>query len=811
MPGNARQLCLFVLACLQCATTAHAAEPAIEEIVIDVPFHEAPDIHLDGHLNEPIWQELPAFDGMFVIDPDTLVPAGYATSVRYVYTRRGLYLGVDMEQPTDTLLSRLSGRDAFINRDEFGITLDTSGQGLYGYWFTTALGDSVKDGKVAPERQFTSQWDGPWRRASQVTANGWSTEMFLPWSMMAMPYRDGEREMGFWVTRKFAQADERWGSPPLPFTGRRFMTALGKLKFDDVNAGQQLALFPYISYGEDRIREEDEYRAGFDVFWRPTSNLQLTATANPDFGAVESDDVVVNLTAFEVFFPEKRLFFLEGNEVFRTTPRSRVSGSSSSSGPRQIASTFRPTPTTLLNTRRIGGVPRIDVPEDVDVAGEELGRPTELIGAVKLTGTTGALRYGVLTAFEDDVKRRGTRNGEPVRLRDDGRDFGVARLLYETNPARGGRFSTGYLGTLTRYSDDDAVVHGVDTHYLSPNGKFFWDNQIMFSDVDGETGRGMLSDFIYIPRRGIRHNLTLDFLDRNLDISDLGFIRRNDAIGGVYSYNVTKTQGLKRLRSRRASYLVSYEENNDGRQVRGGLFLRHRWQFRNLSEIATEFDYFPSRWDDRNSFGNGIFEIEDRFVAEVSYGTDSAKPVSISTLIGKRQEELGAWTTRAVFGVTFKPTDRFSLDADITYFRRKGWLVYFDERDFTTFSATDWQPRLAVDWFVNARHQVRLTMQWAGIRADEERRWRVPLEPGSLLPVARTPADTTRDFTISRIAAQLRYRWEIAPLSDLFVVYTRGSNLDNRVSDEFDSLFTDALRSPIISAFIVKLRYRFGR
>ena len=87
----------------------------------------------------------------------------------------------------------------------------------------------------------------------------------------------------------------------------------------------------------------------------------------------------------------------------------------------------------------------------------------------------------------------------------------------------------------------------------------------------------------------------------------------------------------------------------------------------------------------------------------------------------------------------------------------------------------------------------------------------MPLEPGKLVEVPKAPGAPTDDFTISRMTAQLRYRWEIGPLSDLFVVYTRGSNLEDRIDDEFGSLFDDALNEPIVSTFVIKLRYRFGR
>jgi len=790
--------------------------------IIEVPSfaEDTLEMNLDGLLDENVWARVLSYDGMIVTSPDDMTVPKYQTDVRYFYTEKGLYVGVKMQQPAETLVERLSSRDSFITRDSFGITLDTSGQGLYGYWFEVGLGGSALDGKIAPERQYSRQWDGPWQRGSASLEDGWSTEMFLPWSMMAMPRVEGKRDLGFYVSRTVAHLDETWSVPALPRTEARFMSALGTMTFEDVQPSPQLALFPYASFTYDEIGEEDEYRGGLDVFWRPSTNFQITATLNPDFGVVESDDVVVNLTAFETFFPEKRLFFVEGNEVFETTSRSGPRGGGFG-GSRQIASTFDRTPTTLLNTRRIGGSPRIDVPDDVTVAGVELGRPSELIGATKLTGQAGGWRYGLLSAFEEDVRRMGEQLVDdpdnpggpqlrvPVRLEQDGRDFGAARLLYERSGA--GRLSIGYLGTLVRRPDGDAVVHGVDTHLLTQNGKLSWDTQLMLSDVDGESGQGVLMDFRYVQNRELSHFLSLDYLDDKLNISDFGFIRRNDSLGFVYGISNLITQGLTQLRSKHRNLLVSNEVNSDGKLVRSGYFLRNRWTFLNLNEIRTELDYFPARWDDRNSFDNGTFKTEERWIAEVSIGTDSARPVSVSALVGARQEELGDWTYRASGGVTFKPNHRFSFDLDVNYYRRDGWLVYQEDRDFTTFASIEWQPRLALDYFISARQQLRLTMQWAGIRADEQEFWRVPLSDGKLEPVVKPPGAETDDFTISRLTAQLRYRWEIGPLSDFFVVYTRGSNLDDRMNDELGDLFHDALTTPVVDVLVIKLRYRFGR
>jgi len=141
-------------------------------------------------------------------------------------------------------------------------------------------------------------------------------------------------------------------------------------------------------------------------------------------------------------------------------------------------------PTTLLNTRRIGGSAKhVEIPDYVTVSGVEQSKPTELVGAVKAVGQSGGLRYGLLTAFEKEAELLGTdeATSQEVLVKADGRDFGVLRLLYES-AGGGGRQSIGYMGTLASDPLNDAVVHGIDSHYLSGNGKVSWDNQLVVSD-----------------------------------------------------------------------------------------------------------------------------------------------------------------------------------------------------------------------------------------------------------------------------------------------------------------------------------------
>ncbi len=781
---------------------------ATEEPLI-IPKYDTVDIKVDGLLDEEIWAEVQGYDNMTVTQPDTMESPPHATVIKFLYTDEGLYMGAWAEQPPEKLIKRFSSRDENINRDGLSLTLDTSGKGLYGFFFGVSLGGTMSDGTVLPEWQFSHQWDGPWQGNAVETDTGYTTEMFLPWSMMAMPDAPDVRKMGFYVSRQVGYLSERWSWPALPFTRSKFMSALQPIQMERVTPRQQFTSFPFSSATRDNMYGETDYRVGFDLFWRPSSDLQLTATVNPDFGTVESDDVVINLTAFETFFPEKRLFFLEGNEIFITSPRSAVLSMSSGTGARGAKYSFSREPTSLVNTRRIGGAaPSPDIPDDVTVSGVERGKPTELSGAVKVTGQKGSFRYGALAAFEDEGRLRGYKSdGTPHRIEQDGRDFGVVRILYED--ASNGRRSLGWISTLTSHPQQDAMVHGVDVHYQSPDSKLYWDGQFMYSDVADVEGFGSFLDLSYAPSQGRTNRLSIDYFDDQLDVDDFGYIRRNDSINLRYSYSYS-TSASERFLYRSKYWILNQEYNTDGRSVQSAITWNNRWTFHNRSQVGTGINYYPAHWDDRNSFGNGDYRVLDRWGWRLSYGTDSSRKISFSTGVSARQEDLTDWSYTAESGITFKPNDRFSLDLDVTYGERHGWVIYRGERDFTSYNAINWQPRLTMDLFFTARQQLRWTMQWAGIDADEHRFYQVPVAGGHLIEVRKESTEASDDFTISRLTTQLRYRWELAPLSDLFVVYTRGGNLPSREDDGFGDLFHDVLTDPIIDLFVIKLRYRFG-
>lgn len=787
----------------------------LHQLKIQTLDHAAADITVDGRIEEATWRSIPYYDNMGVSIPDLGTKAEYATKIRLFATEKGLFVSADMEQPPETLVERLTRRDDWVDRDLFGVTIDASGEAKLGYWFYVALGNSLNDGKVLPERRFQRDWDGPWTAKAARTTTGWSAEMYLPWSMMDMPQRDGLRNMGFVASRMVSHRNQRYQWPGYGVTTKRYVSAFNRLQMDDVEPVRQKSVIPFISTTYDEVYNDTDVRVGADFAWKPSPAAQISASVNPDFGAVESDDVVLNLTASETFFPEKRLFFLEGSEVFSVMPRDDFSSISRIALNEDFSTTSRrvwlqehvPLPVSLLNTRRIGGTAsQMTVPDDVSLDRGQRDVPTDLLGAAKLTGSTDSLRYGLLAAFEDDVEWLATSaNDQPIMLTGEGRDFAVARVMYTAPETT----SWGYMGTYMSGSQFDTSVHSLDGHLRNSDGSLNADAQLIMSDRDGVTGYGAMFDALYSASPNLRHKFELDVMDEDIDFNDLGFLSRNDYVLGRYVLLYNKQNLSENLSNYRTTLVVKHQHNLSEDQITDSAVLwRSSVELPKRNTLRLGIGYFPERYEDIDSRGNGAYRVDGSGWFESVLSTDAGKKASFSFGLGAAQEHLGDWSYNAMVGVTYLPIDPISISVDLRYKDRSGWLVHQGGRNFGAFDADEWQPSLDINWFIAPGHQLRWNMQWAGVRATDKGFFVIPEGDGDL--IAATRAQDNYDFNISRLTTQLRYRWAIAPLTDFYLVYNRGNSL--RLADEYDvvDLFDESLQEPVIDTVVAKLRYRFG-
>jgi hypothetical protein len=352
-------------------------------------------------------------------------------------------------------------------------------------------------------------------------------------------------------------------------------------------------------------------------------------------------------------------------------------------------------------------------------------------------------------------------------------------------------------------------VHGLDLHYGLGSGLFGLDLQLVQSDRADATGRGGVLDVRYAASSSVQHKFEFEYFDAEINVNDLGFLRRNNYRGGQYLLSYADPKPGRWFQSTRGTLIVRHQENlTAGQVVDQGVFWRNTLVLKGRNTIRSAVAYLPSRYEDRNSRGNGAYKTSDRIWLNALWATDASRPLSFSSSVGGLQEDLGDWTVNVTAGVTARLSDSLYFDLDVAYKRRRGWVVYQGGRQFGAFDAIDLQPSFDVNWFLASDHQIKFSFQWAGVKAYETDAYTVPANDGALQ--RQDTVGSPRDFTVSLLTTQVRYRWEIAPLTDFYVVYNRGNQLPPTEEDAFSDLLSDAFQDPIISSLVVKLRYRFG-
>jgi len=353
-------------------------------------------VEVDGRLAEPAWGSAGAVTGFVQGRPTEGAEPAQPTEVRVLYDREALYVGARMREPDPSAIAgQLVRRDERGQYDYFEMSLDPNLDRQTGYVFRVGVSGVERDAYVddGQSRDFGGgdqgvNWDAVWESATAVDSAGWTVEMRIPLSQIRYASRPDAQAWGVNFTRRrlasnstsFFALESRtvegrvsqWGR----LTGLRFREAERRFEVEPY-AVTELASRPVDSDSPLRDPTELSPRVGFNVSYGVGSAFTLDATVNPDFGQVEVDPAVINLTAFETFFPEKRPFFVQDAQVLGFGLNSRRG--------------------ELFFSRRIGREPRGEAPDDATFS--SMPSRTTILGASKFTGRTdGGLSVGALAA-----------------------------------------------------------------------------------------------------------------------------------------------------------------------------------------------------------------------------------------------------------------------------------------------------------------------------------------------------------------------------------------------------------------------------
>ncbi len=330
---------------------------------------------LDGRDAEPVWAAAPVADEFYQFTPAEAGPARFRTTIRVAYDDRVLYVFVKAYDPRpDSLVALLSRRDLRTPSEWIKVVIDGFRDRRSALQFMVNPAGVKRDATVYGDVQEDIAWDGVWDAATDIQPDGWTAEFAIPFSQLRFTPKE-EHVFGFGVWRDIARYGERDAWPVYRPSRQTFASQLGDLVgIRDIGRARRLEVMPYVVSKNvteptpTGWRHPQEQAAGLDLKAGLTNNITLDATINPDFGQVEMDPAVLNLSAFEIRFEERRPFFQEGVNLFRCA------------GPCE----------GIFYTRRVGRTPQLrSAPSDP--------RFSRIQAAAKITGRLeGGAQFGVV-------------------------------------------------------------------------------------------------------------------------------------------------------------------------------------------------------------------------------------------------------------------------------------------------------------------------------------------------------------------------------------------------------------------------------
>jgi hypothetical protein len=803
--------------------------------------------------------------------------------VRVLYDDEALLVAAELADD-GAVTSRLGRRDTDLESDWFRLYLDPHHDRRTGVGFWVNPANVQVDMALYNDTWDDWDWDAVWSSATQVGETGWSVEMRIPYSQLRFPDRP-EHTWGIDFARRIQRRNEEARLVFVPKTEMGFVSRFAELDgIAGIDPPRSVELLPYAVSrldhretiaADDPLTARSELAAtgGLDVKVGLTTNLTLTGTLNPDFGQVELDPAELNLTQFELFYPEKRPFFIEGASSFEFGR----GGSNHNFGFNYL----RP---SLFYTRRIGRAPQ------GAVAGDFVASPAEttILGAAKLTGrTAGGWTLGVLDAVTDEetASFRGDGGGgrvvvEPLT------NYLVSRVAREIGPtARVGALFTAVHRDLPAELPglrSAAYAGGADGHRFFGDRDVLWEWFVGGSRIEGSREAVALAqrspghgydrpDAGHVeldPRRtslsgwaagtmvakqtGVwRYNLQVESYSPGFEVNDVGFMTRADIVTSHAVVLYDDREPGERTRSRHF-WVGKYQNwNHDGDLLANGVYGNWTVVLPGYSSAYGWAGANTERSDDRLTRGGPVADVPSGWSAGVGFETDSRRRLVGDLTYEASFNSLGGYYHGTGVELVYKPTSSLRLSVNPSFARSKGILQYvtavadpaatatygqryvfaeIEQRELELGTRLEWTftPRLSLQVYVQPfvatgdyhgfKELARPRSLDHAVYGDDrgtisfdDATARYTVDPDGGGPAgAFSFADP--DFNLRSLRGNAVLRWELRPGSALYAVWN-----ENRA----EVLPTGSFRAgrdvsgladaPSDDVFLVKLSYWLGR
>jgi len=751
-------------------------------------------ITVDGVLDEKEWQTAQAIDEFFVVSPFSLETPPLKTKALVYSNEEGLYIGFINAQDIDTRDRRTHRRDDLMhNFDRNVIVVDFDNKANTGYMLGVSLSDALIDLTITNENNLDGDWNGEWFAKTSETEENWYSEFFVPWTMVPMNEQEGEkRTIGLGVSRQVRYLGEWFASQKSNTSRQKFLSKLPKIQVFKSNP-TRLDFLPYAVANNDFIDEDSSFDVGAEVFYNNGRGGELSATINPDFGQVESDNVVINFSPRETFYSDKRPFFTQSQSLF------------------DVSEDWYPgfELYSIFHTRRIGDTPNYDCSTYSAAEGgnDELESQCEgskknvndIDTAIKYTQLGETTDIGVFAAFEKDEDFS------------EGEDFFAFRALRKFGDQKIGYMATHNVNDVL---DRSATVSAIDYQYI-PNSGFKVEHVSMASSIsDEDTGFGSRTMVHYRPSKEIKYLAEYYYFDKDLNINDMGYMWRNDLASYGLGVNYQNTNFPEDFRVNSRSHNFDYwDENNSDNE--------------NLNEYYTYF--FRQTFKSTSSIHLNIFAKAEGKNDEITRGSVIAPFIRVGSgsnfefSYNSRRYRNGKWGYRfglqsekddyiafedhhkkINLGINFSPKDNLRIWMFLNHHSRTNWLNRISDNYYGTYDQKRTSINIGSRWYPTNNQELQIKLEATSFRNQKGTGWNA--DNNGLLVSTNEAADS---INLGKLGFQIRYRYEIDPLSNIYLVYTRGGSYFFDDAADTSKIFRTTWQEPEGNVFSAKIRYRF--
>ena len=744
---------------------------------------KAESIVVDGVLDEPEWANAFSKNEFYQTSPFNLERTKDET-LAYIFSNKdGIYVGFVNKQSNSSMLSKKTLRDEMTSlSDKNSINIDFDGDGNKAYILAVNLGDSLFDAIKIKTGDFKTDWDGDWIAKTKRYDGYWVSEFYLPWNLVLMNQPPGNKRTIKYSFLRYKANEQIWVSSSGSMASRPdYFEKLDSLEIANYTKSK-LNYFPYISTNQNSVTKFDNNKVGAEIFYNSGTGKQINATFNPDFGQAESDDVVINFSAQETFYSEKRAFFNENQSLFNINNYDRYS---------------------VMNTRRIGSAPSYECAQEnnSDECEDAKKNYSDIDYALRYSQKTGKTEMGFFTARENDES------------------FSVGKNFYAIRSRINlGSKTLGYMLTHVddSFNNSTATVNVIDyVNVKSDQLTYFTD--LLFSEKDNDSKFGYRSQFNYQPSNFSYVSGSVLYFDKNFQLNDFGYLKRADWIhvglgGGFKQINFAEQSAINQIDM---SFDFNYDSDTKGNSNPIRIDQKNEITFKDTSKLKFDFGIKTSGKNTTITRKNPDFPfIKINSKKNITLDFEAVNynfwtyDWRISFEKGDKYDSFSSNGYKREFykiAGSYFPNDNLKINLGYRVRKENEWLIWTEDNKFGLYDSEQNTASIGLNWFRGIKHEIRLKSQFVALQADNPRS--LISDTGGYL---YDSDDLAKPFTQGVVSFQIRYKYELAPLSYLYLVYSKGvRNYDDDENLSRSEIFEQSWNNPSDEVYSIKFRLKY--